>query len=153
KPLEPGRLRDRLTAAANRLGFHCSDILVWHTRGGIVNAMVVGILRWPRYVILTDRLLTELRPAEVEAVFGHEIGHIKHRHMLYYFGFMASSMVVLWSVWKLSDMEKVLDLTLRPDVALLPLFGVLGTYIFVVFGFLSRRCERQADIFGCRAVS
>jgi hypothetical protein len=27
------------------------------------------------------------------------------------------------------------------------------TYIFVVFGFLSRRCERQADVFGCRTVS
>src|SRR5205807_5024914 len=28
-----------------------------------------------------------------------------------------------------------------------------AAYIFVVFGYLSRRCERQADIFGCRAVS
>jgi STE24 endopeptidase len=25
--------------------------------------------------------------------------------------------------------------------------------MFVAFGFLSRRCERQADLFGCRAVS
>jgi STE24 endopeptidase len=25
--------------------------------------------------------------------------------------------------------------------------------VFLVFGFLSRRCERQADVFGCRAVS
>jgi STE24 endopeptidase len=35
---------------------------------------------------------------------------------------------------------------------LVPVF-LLGIYIFLVFGFLSRRCERQADIFGCRAVS
>jgi STE24 endopeptidase len=34
----------------------------------------------------------------------------------------------------------------------LPLI-VLGAYLFVVFGFLSRMCERQADLFGCRAVS
>jgi STE24 endopeptidase len=26
-------------------------------------------------------------------------------------------------------------------------------YIVFVFGFISRRCERQADIYGCRAVS
>ena len=39
------------------------------------------------------------------------------------------------------------------DLATLPLVGILGTYIFVVFGFLSRRCERQADIFGCRTMS
>jgi STE24 endopeptidase len=36
---------------------------------------------------------------------------------------------------------------------ILPFVALLGTYIFVVFGFLSRRCERQADLFGCRAVS
>jgi Zn-dependent protease with chaperone function len=153
KPLGPGRLRQRLTVAARRLRFRCSDILVWHTRGGVVNAMVVGIVPWPRYVVLTDRLLTELRPEEVEAVFGHEVGHVRHRHMLYYLGFMIASLTVLWSVWKLADMEQLLDLTLREDLALLPLFGLLGTYIFLVFGFLSRRCERQADIYGCRAVS
>src|SRR5207244_10158040 len=30
---------------------------------------------------------------------------------------------------------------------------LIGAYVFVVFGFLSRRCDRQADIYGCRAVS
>jgi STE24 endopeptidase len=35
----------------------------------------------------------------------------------------------------------------------LPVVAALLAYIFVVFGFLSRRCERQADVFGCRAVS
>jgi STE24 endopeptidase len=28
-----------------------------------------------------------------------------------------------------------------------------AAYVFLVFGFLSRRCERQADIHGCRTVS
>jgi STE24 endopeptidase len=30
---------------------------------------------------------------------------------------------------------------------------LIGSYVFVVFGFVSRRCERQADVYGCRAVS
>jgi STE24 endopeptidase len=30
---------------------------------------------------------------------------------------------------------------------------LIGAYVFVVFGFLSRRCERQADVYGCKAVS
>src|SRR5262249_45896446 len=34
-----------------------------------------------------------------------------------------------------------------------PMMGLLLAYVFVVFGFVSRRCERQADIYGCRAVS
>src|SRR5262249_27972015 len=41
----------------------------------------------------------------------------------------------------------------RRDLAVLPVVGSLGAYVFLVFGFLSRRCERQADIYGCRAVS
>jgi STE24 endopeptidase len=35
----------------------------------------------------------------------------------------------------------------------IPVVVCLVPYIFLVFGFLSRRCERQADVYGCRAVS
>jgi STE24 endopeptidase len=30
---------------------------------------------------------------------------------------------------------------------------LFAAYMFIVFGYLSRRCERQADIYGCRLVS
>jgi STE24 endopeptidase len=135
------------------LRFRFSDILLWNTRGGVANAMVVGLLPRPRYVLLTDRLVAELTPSEIEAVFGHEVGHVKHRHMLYYFGFLIASLIVVTELWKVAGLEGWLNLTTRQDLAVLPLLAFLGTYIFVVFGFLSRRCERQADIYGCRAVS
>lgn len=152
-PLPPSGLRDRLTAASARLHFRCSNILLWPTRDRMANAMVVGIVPWLRYVVLTDRLSTELTPDEVEAVFGHEVGHVKHRHMLYYAGFFLVSMLVMTALWNAADVENLLSLTHREDLAVLPMFGLCGAYIFVVFGFLSRRCERQADIYGCRAVS
>ena len=60
--------------------------------------MVVGVLPFIRSVMLTDRLMEELLPDEVEAVFGHEIGHIKHHHMLYYLTFLMTSMTVLGMV-------------------------------------------------------
>ena len=84
KPLPPGPLRDRLVATSRRLRFRCSDILLWNTHGTVANAMVAGVLPCLRYVVLTDRLLDDLTPDEVEAVFGHEVGHVKHHHMLYY---------------------------------------------------------------------
>jgi Zn-dependent protease with chaperone function len=150
KPLPEGPLRTRLMGTARRLSFRFTDILVWNTHGGVVNAMVAGLLRYPRYVLLTDRLVTELTPDEVEAVFGHEVGHIKHYHMPYYAGFLIASMSAL--VWVCSQV-----LESFPEVnefwTTLPMVAALGTYIFVVFGFLSRRCERQADVFGCRTVS
>jgi Zn-dependent protease with chaperone function len=153
KPIPDGPLRYRLLAASRRLRFRFSNILLWDTHGGIANAMVVGILPRLRYVVFTDRLIAEMNVDEVEAVFGHEAGHIKHRHMLYYLAFLMISLAVVMQLWDAAKLNSLVNLALRKDLVLLPLFGLVGAYIFVVFGFLSRRCERQADVYGCRAVS
>jgi Zn-dependent protease with chaperone function len=150
KPLPEGPLRSRLLQAAQRLNFRCSNILLWSTRGNVANAMVVGILPRVRYVVFTDRLVSELELEEVEAVFGHEVGHVKHRHMLYYLGFLLISLAVVVGAWTSLARQK---LGVSSDWVMVPLVPFFGAYVFVVFGFLSRRCERQADIFGCRAVS
>jgi Zn-dependent protease with chaperone function len=169
-PLPPGPLRDRLWATARRLKFRCSNVLLWNTRSGMANAMVIGIVPWVRYVVFTDRLLEDFSPEEVEAVFGHEVGHVKHHHMLYYLGFLTASMAVLFlaaeqgeSVLKdlmrdaagpaVAYVSNVLSPGSRQFWGAAPVVACMLTYIFVVFGFLSRRCERQADVFGCRAVS
>jgi STE24 endopeptidase len=163
KPLPPGPTRDRLMAAAHRLRFRCSDVLLWDTRGGMANAMVIGVLPWPRYVVFTDRFLEEFNGDEVEAVFGHEVGHVKHQHMLYYLGFFMLSMAVmlyacLYATWLWpglggGSLGAVLD-GLPLNDAWIPAGALLLlAYMFLVFGFLSRRCERQADVYGCRAVS
>jgi STE24 endopeptidase len=171
KPLPDGPLRDRLLSAARRLKFRCSNILQWNTHQGMANALVVGLLPWPRYVVFTDKLLEEFRPDEVEAVFGHEVGHVKHRHMQYYLVFMMASMAavgMLVNAYLPNLLQLFGDPTEGAAVAptagtdgpglggylqALPMAAFLLGYIFVVFGFLSRRCERQADIYGCRAVS
>ncbi len=151
-PLPDGPLRRKLLAAARRMRFRCSDILLWNTHGSMANAMVLGLLPWPRYVVFTERLLEEFTPEEVLAVFGHEVGHVKHHHMIYYLLFLSVSMGVLtlllppvpeWAGW-VGSHHYLRDL---------PMLSLLLAYIFVVFGFLSRRCECQADIYGCRAVS
>jgi Zn-dependent protease with chaperone function len=155
KPLPPGPLRDRLMATARRLNFRFSDILVWNTRSGVANAMIVGVVPWLRYVLLSDRLMEDLPADEVEAVFGHEVGHVKHHHMVCYLLFLLGSMVAI-GLALLPYQEELagyFNVRHRSDLAALPLVGALGAYIFVVFGFLSRRCERQADVYGCRAVS
>jgi STE24 endopeptidase len=155
KPLPDGPLRSRLLATSRRLRFRCSNILIWNTKEHVANAMVAGFLPWLRYVILTDRLVNELTPEEIEAVFGHEIGHIKHHHMVFYLGFLLASIAVLWTGYSLllKQMEGWSLLEEYPDLAIPPFVALVGIYLFVVFGYLSRRCERQADLYGCRAVS
>jgi len=155
RSLPAGPARDRLESLARRLHFRCTDLLLWPTHGAAANAMIVGLLPRVRYVIFTDRILDELRPEELDAVFGHEVGHAKHGHLWLYMTFLLLSVAVLAAglVWLEQRWggEWVAG-WLGGWVALPPLL-FLGVYMFLVFGFLSRRCERQADVYGCRAVS
>jgi Zn-dependent protease with chaperone function len=168
KPLPDCPLRERLEGAARRLSFRCSDILVWNTQGAVATAMLTGVLPVLRYVILTDRLILSMEEEEVEAVFAHEVGHVKHRHVQFYLVFLAASLVTLTGAWRalvealqqlrLEEILAQLPWTATDQVGfewltLVPLVAGMAAYIFVVFGFLSRRCERQADLYACRSVS
>jgi STE24 endopeptidase len=160
RPLPAGPMRDRLEAMARRLRFSASDILIWDTHGTVINAAVAGILPRPRYVLLSDALLDALRPDEIEAVFGHEVGHIRHHHLWFYIGFLQGATVFLLAIMIAvrGVVEALLGSSAGSQIAwlgqglLLPL-GCSALYFGVFFGFLSRRFERQADIFGCRAIS
>jgi STE24 endopeptidase len=167
RPLPSGPLRDRLEAAARRMRLSFSDVLIWDTRRCVANAMVSGTLPWIRYIVLTDLLIEKLTPDEVEAVFGHEVGHIKHHHMLLYILFFVGSLAMLTGVWKFCESAVAPIAPVMAEQAAEPhewalsaavvggpvLLAMVSVYVFVVFGFLSRRCERQADLYGCRAVS
>lgn len=162
RPLPPGPLRDRLERLASRFGFRCTDILIQDTGLTVVNAGVAGTLPWFRYVFLTDALVEDLSPNEIAAVFGHEIGHIAHRHLPYFGFFLFSSMALLGLV--LGRVKQLVGTSLplfavASNSSLAPMVEdwvgliLFGLYFFLVFGHVSRRFERQADVFGCRAVS
>jgi STE24 endopeptidase len=145
-----GPERERLEALAKRLQFRCTDFLLWPTHGAAANAMIVGLFPRVRYVIFTDRILDELPPEETDAVFGHEVGHAKHGHMLLYALFLILSMVMLAALFLL--VKNWISPAMMDWIAL-PALLLVAAYIFLVWGYLSRRCERQADVYGCRAVS
>jgi Zn-dependent protease with chaperone function len=159
KRLPAGPTRDRFEAAARRLGVRFTDYLLWPTRGAMANALVMGVVPWARYVIVTDRLLDGLDPDEQEAVFGHEVGHVRFGHLPYYFLFLTLSATAVagLTLLGLEGLKRVgWELALPPpwnDLSTLPTLAATGVYVFVVFGWLSRVCERQADLFGCRAGS
>ena len=157
-----GPLRERLQRLSNRLRFRCSDLLVWETGGSVVNAGVTGAVPWFRYVMITDGMIAGLDDREIEAVFGHEVGHIAHRHLLSFALFFLGSMGVLalasLGVERLLPDESVVwrtigDPTLIQVTQAAGELAMLGFYIYYVFGPLSRGLERQADVYGCRAVS
>ena len=160
RSLPGGPLRDRLERVAARFGFRCTDILLWDTDGAVVNAGVTGASPWFRYVLLTDALVAGLNDHEIAAVFGHEVGHARHRHLGFFGLFFVGSVgvVTLLGAWlDESTLRAVLPAVIAPTWATAVQGGAVLVaalvYFGVVFGHLSRRFERQADVFGARAVS
>lgn len=142
--LDDGPLRDSLMEFAATHRFRCREILVWETMGRYINAAIVGVMPGLRYVLLTDALLERLPPNEVRAVFAHEVAHGKRGHGLLYLLFALVFVLLLYAYGH----RIPIDPWLGGAVGL----GVLVVYWFVVFGFLSRRVEREADLFGASMV-
>jgi len=145
RPMPPGALRQRLDDYADRVGLRASDVLVWPTGPGVLNAAVVGAFPRFRYVFITDGLLAALGPDEVEAVFAHEAGHARRGHVPLFFGF--TTVLVLSSLLPDALGIPALDFWVGLDPLLRSLLMVL-VWIGVVFGWISRRFEQEADVYG-----
>ena len=152
RKMPAGPLRSRLERAAGRLGVRYHDLYVWDTRRNLATAMVAGLVPQVRNIVFTDLLLESLTEDEVEGVLGHEAGHVKHGHLLYYAVFLLLSFLTLGAVYQLVG-QAVGAAWLPNDLALALALVTTGAYLFLVFGVVSRRCERQADVFGCKALS
>lgn len=160
RPLPPGELRDRLEAFCARVGMRYRRILIWESDGMVVNAAVMGLVRPVRYILLSDGLIEMMDDRKIEAVFGHEAGHVKHHHIPYYFLFAVLSMLIVGGVMELAQFA----MQQRPDLVPFSYEQAAGylqmsamLLIIVIwglgFGAVSRRFEWQADLFGARSVT
>jgi STE24 endopeptidase len=152
EPLPDSPLRSRMLAmcAAHRVKFR--QILLWRTEHRVANALVMGILPRLRYVLLSDLLLEEMSDDQVEAVFAHELGHAVHRHLIWYVVFLKVLIVALAGVTLLLG-ELYIGRWIpawMPQDLLMTLFA-FGAFV-VAFGYVSRRFERQADVFAARTL-
>jgi len=158
EPLPPSPLRTRLEGISSRAGLKYRQILLWHTQYSMGNAAVMGLIPQMRYVLLSDLLLETATDEQIEAVFAHETGHIVHHHMMWYAVFFGA--LLLAAIGPGSYVDTWINAALRhlpqyihPDEIQLgiSLASVLLT-IVVIFGYLSRRFERQADVFAARMI-
>ena len=138
-PLGPGWQSDVIARTAEQAGFRCKEIRVWHKSNLMANAAVIGFLPQHRVVLFSDALLQELGPAELAAVFAHEIGHAQRRHVwifaAYALGFFLLADVALsWLALESLALE-------------LGLFAALMLLWYPSFGYLSRRFELDADLY------
>lgn len=111
----------------------------------VANALVAGL--WPklRRIYLTDHMLDTFSVAEIRAILAHEVGHIRHRHLWWYLGFALGGVFVI---------PRLVDALAQFDLlgdSIWTVLVALGLYWGVMFKFLSRRFERQADRFAVAA--
>ena len=155
-PLEDGPMRERLEAVCSRIGLRCRQILVWKSDGMIINAAVMGMAPQVRYVLLSDGLLETMDARQVEAVFGHEAGHVRHHHLQHFLVFATVGWLVAVAIMELVARRwgSVDDVSGLSFVSIQGM-GIVVTIAFwgIGFGWVSRRFERQADLFGARCVT
>lgn len=148
-PLAPGPLRDALEHICAHMGLRYREILVWNTGGSVVNAAVMGLVAPLRYVLLSDGMLETMTPLQIEAVFGHEAGHVRHKHIQYYVLFALITMLAIGGAMELAFRMAGMG---AASVQLLGFVLVMLAW-GVGFGWISRRFERQADVFGVETIS
>lgn len=157
--MEDSPLRAALRAMCERYRVRLRGVRVWHTRGSMINGAVLGVLPASRYILLTDALLESMPKEQVEAVMAHEIAHVRHRH-LHWLGaaaiscFVLSTFVVLQAAsWAMGGGLIGSEPSVMPELAAWTGMAAALAATVSVFGYISRRFERQADAFAASHLS
>ena len=156
-PMPDGPIHDDLLTVCRAHNVKVRRLLVWKTDGSMLNAAVMGVFGRLRYILLTDALLESLARRQVQAVMAHEIGHIRRHHMPWLLATLfatifATGLVLEALSFLLAAANVHLDLDEQPWVGFLST-AVAVLVLFMVFGWVSRRFERQADTFAVQHLS
>ncbi len=156
-PMPDNPIHDDLLDVCRAHQVKVRRLLVWKTGGSMLNAAVMGLIGRLRYVLLTDALLESLPRRQIQAVMAHEIGHVRHHHIPWLIASLfatisATSLIFGVVVFLLasSDVDTAL-----PNASRVELLGTVMAVVllFAVFGWVSRRFERQADTFAVQHLS
>jgi Zn-dependent protease with chaperone function len=146
-------LRRRLEAICGKYRIGFRDVLLWKTSYQVGNAAVMGLIRQTRYVLLSDLLVETMTDEQIEAVFAHELGHVVHRHLIWLAATATGISLLLAGPGAILADHASQKLPQLPESLQIGAWGALGLGIFaVVFGYVSRKFERQADVFAARTV-
>ena len=159
-PLE-GALRRRIENLLDRAGFRSSGLFTMDAsrRTAHGNAYFIGFGRTKR-IVLFDTLVDKSPEDEIEAVIAHELGHFKHKHIL--FGLARSALITLAVLAAFGWLAKqpwllpAFGVAAHDDAVALfvcmMLASVVGPLTAPISNWISRRNEYQADDFARRAV-
>lgn len=105
------------------------------------NVLICGIIP-PYSLFISDYLISQTTPQELDAIIYHEMGHIKKAHLLIRNIFLLSCYPLLVGVGIIMD-NYLSDINILAGILVMIIIMVL--YGGVLFLFISRRQEYQAD--------
>ena len=164
-PLPQGPHRSVIESFCQKTGFKYAEIMLWPLyEGEGLTAGVMGLIHRWRYILVTRSLLSILDEDELRAVIGHELGHIKRHHLLFYLFFFIGYLVLAYSLFDLSfylllSTNWTIDLLLASKnhqstivslIVSVPFVVIMLVYFRFGFGAFMRNFERQADLFSYR---
>lgn len=162
RPLDDSPLKDKIYAFAEKVGYEISKISVIDAskRSTKLNAYFSGFGKVKR-IVLYDTLIEKMSEEEIIAVLAHEIGHNKHKHII----FNLIQMVLMLSVYILGIMifldNEVFsfafdfsEISYGFNLILYMIFlSVITLIINIPLSYISRKFEYQADAYAAQNYS
>ncbi|MFB0937650.1 MAG: M48 family metallopeptidase [Urechidicola sp.] len=153
-PLEDGELKTEIEKFAQKTDFTLDKIFVidGSKRSTKANAYFAGFGKTKR-IVLYDTLINDLTTDEIVAVLAHEVGHYKHKHII--FNLMSSVLLTGFTLFILSLFidSQLLSSALGVSIPSFHIgmiaFGILYSPISEItslfMNYASRKFEYQAD--------
>jgi STE24 endopeptidase len=153
-PLDRPDLAERLEQRARQAGARVRGVYRMNlsSKTTAANAALMGLGN-TRRIVLGDTLLDHYTAAEIDVVFAHELGHHVHRDVprlivgqsiVTLIGLYLCGQVLSWSVGAFGYQSIADPATMAVLALTLGAFGMLSSPLT---NFLSRRWEREADLY------
>ena len=157
KPLDDNELELRLEKLAQRAGTRVRGIytIELSSKGTTANAALMGLGNTKR-IALSDTLLQQYSPPEIEIITAHELGHHRHGDTLRLLVIQSAILLVGFYVANLALKASVLPLGFNgiSDIAALPLlmliFAAFSLVVIPLLNSYTRHLEMAADDFALR---
>ncbi len=155
-PLEDGELKEAIHTYCEKVKFPLANIFIidGSKRTKKANAFFSGLGK-KKKVVLYDTLVENHTKEELLAIFAHEVGHFKKKHIVYGYVISIAQIALTLFILSLMVFNENLSLALGGNVMGIHLnllaFGILYSPISHITGIftmlLSRKNEYEADAF------
>jgi len=153
-PMQDGELKDSIQTYSDKVGFPLKNIFVMDgsKRSSKGNAFFSGLGK-KKKVVLFDTLIENHTTEELTAVFAHEVGHYKKKHIILGTVISIATMGIMLFLLSRMIYNSEVSWAMGGDVSALHLnilaFGILYTPLSRIIGLvgnvISRKNEYEAD--------